>query len=518
MDKQSINSIDDDLGQLKNAIAGFITDIAQISDVNDAFVQEILEASKNNSISIEDVFGKLKEVKEGSQDIYNRVNDSGKTIHQSMEDINQSITSMSGIISSLFEKFHELKYVFNKVEDASNNVIGRIAEVEDVADLTHMLALNAAIEAARAGEEGKGFSVVAKEVRTLAERSKKISGEASDIVTTLQEHLKQSETSLSEYEKIQRDASEAAASTENNLESTTQSIDTVLNEVDSIKTIVGHQTEEIETMFSKMAGVRENVLFMESSSNKIVKNMNLQQNKVQNMQTKTENRFSARDSRKKDQSSIIVGHDSAYPPWVYLEDGESRGVSIDVVKDIAGKLSIDVDFYPNQWVNVYPALLNKKIDLVVNVGWPNDQIDTQQVIATSPYEHFETTLFIKREDYEKREGDIEVQELDGKKVTAQRGSYTDQDLAETGCEIEYVDNDIQAFVKLIWNKVYAVATDRRVGEHISEVFFENELVPASDPLGKTEVVMICRRDSNRLYEQIEEALKELEQSMQPAVK
>ena len=507
METESIDRLGDDLAQLKNALAGFITDIAQISDVNNAFVQEILEASRKNSNSIEDVFGELKGVKDGSQDIYRRIDDSGKTIDRSMGDIHQSITSMSSIISSLLDKFYELKEIFCRVEDASQKVIERIAEVEDVADLTHMLALNAAIEAARAGEEGKGFSVVAKEVRSLAERSKRISGEAADIVATLQQHLSQSDRSLSEYEKMQRNASEVATSTENDLESTTRSIDTVLHEVGSIKTIVGHQSEEIETMFSEMVGVRKNVLFMESSSNKIVKNMKLQQNEVQKTQTTLEDRFFVQDGAHKRHDTITVGHDSAYPPWVYLENGESKGVSIDAVTDIAGTLSLDVDYYPNQWARVYPALLNEKIDVVVNVGWPNDQIDTQKVIATSPYEHFETTLFIRKEDYENRENDISVQELEGKTVSAQSGSYVDQDLVDTGCEIEYVDNDIQAFVKLIWNKVYAVATDRRVGEYISQLFFESEIVPASEPLGKTAVVMICRRDSYRLYEQIEEALK-----------
>jgi methyl-accepting chemotaxis protein len=504
--KQQVTQSDEDSQKLKRTIVSFMMDIAQLSDVNAAFVAEILEAAKTNSSSIEDIFGELKEVKDSSQDIFNRVDESGKTVNQSMSEINQSLTSMSEIISSLFEQFQELKKVFNKVDEASRKVIEKISEIEDVSELTHMLALNAAIEAARAGEAGKGFSVVAKEVRSLADRSKNITGEATSIVNTLQQHLNQSIESISEYEDAHKNASETAASTETNLESTTKSINIVQNEVDSIKSIVGQQSNDIEAIFSKMAGVRENASFMESSSNHIITNMSLQQEKVQKVQDRVEKSDSQQDAGRRGSSTIVAGHDSAYPPWVYLHEGESRGRSIDVMNDIASRLGLQVEYYSNQWANVYPALLDEKIDVVLNVGWPNDQIDTGKVIATSPYDHFETTLFIKKEDYEKR-GKIDLSEVEGKAVTAQSGSYTDQDLAATGCVIEYVDNDIQAFVKLIWNKVFAVATDRRVGEYISKQFFEGEIVPASDPLGKKDVVIICRRDNRELYEKIEQQLQ-----------
>ena len=92
---------------------------------------------------------------------------------------------------------------------------------------------------------------------------------------------------------------------------------------------------------------------------------------------------------------IIAGHDSAYSPWVYLLEGESRGRSIDVIRDIADRTGSEVDFYPSQWSEIYPALLDRKIDIILNVGWPNDGIDTDRVKATSPYDHFETTLFVK---------------------------------------------------------------------------------------------------------------------------
>ncbi|GAB3521816.1 methyl-accepting chemotaxis protein [Photobacterium alginatilyticum] len=115
----------------------------------------------------------------------------------------QTVQNMNQSIENLSSEILNVQNVINRLNSETENV-GQILDViRDIADQTNLLALNAAIEAARAGEQGRGFAVVADEVRNLANRTQESTNEIQEVIVKLQNEAK---TSVELMEKNATDA------------------------------------------------------------------------------------------------------------------------------------------------------------------------------------------------------------------------------------------------------------------------------------------------------------------------
>jgi methyl-accepting chemotaxis protein len=163
---------------------------------------------------------------------------------------------------------HGMERIASRVRDAAKTVeelgarsdqIGQIVgTIEDIADQTNLLALNAAIEAARAGEQGRGFAVVADEVRALAERTTRATREISTMIKAIQNETKGAVAAMEEGVAEVERGTESSVKSGEALEMILAQINDVSLQVNQIATAAEEQsatTSEITSNISQISSV-----------------------------------------------------------------------------------------------------------------------------------------------------------------------------------------------------------------------------------------------------------------------
>lgn len=168
-----------------NNVSSNVTDVESIANLSREAVRDQLEQTQQISHIISDIAersGYTAELAEGAET-------AARSGHAISNDAGMVVNHVVEQIGKLSEEMVNSTEAVNRLANNSDSIRNILATIKGIAEQTNLLALNAAIEAARAGEQGRGFAVVADEVRTLANRTQSSAQEIETIIADVQENI-----------------------------------------------------------------------------------------------------------------------------------------------------------------------------------------------------------------------------------------------------------------------------------------------------------------------------------------
>ncbi len=257
------NSLKGMLGSLRNVVSGLGEDAGRLrldfenlarSNSNVASSSEkilsqsmtVASASEEMADTSRQIAKSCSEASEYSAEVQRIVREGGEKVRLTVEKIREHT-----------EQTNESAKMIDLLGCQAQKISGIVGTIQDIADQTNLLALNAAIEAARAGEHGRGFAVVADEVRTLAGKTSGSTREISSMIADIQKMVGNATSTMAINVKNMNEIAEHTVALEESLNSINTSVETVHGQLIQIASATEEQTATSLEISSNMQSISD---------------------------------------------------------------------------------------------------------------------------------------------------------------------------------------------------------------------------------------------------------------------
>ena len=252
-----------------------LNEVKKKSEDTQEAMRQVIETSGIITDKIADCEGKSITVSAASeqmlsttQDIAHNCEDASNLSHSTKAIIDEGVERINATISSIRKQSEEIRAnseAVDKVAKRSMDINSIVNTIEEIAAQTNLLALNAAIEAARAGEAGRGFAVVADEVRALASRTSASTKEIADMVQGIQMDAATAVRSINQSVTNMEATSEETAEVESTMRNMLEHVNNVNMQITQIASAAEEQSAATNEISTHIHGISE--LTLEANQN-----------------------------------------------------------------------------------------------------------------------------------------------------------------------------------------------------------------------------------------------------------